>query len=168
MSLTRRLCIAAIVIASGALALAYGLDEQGQWSPVFVALGLLWGIDHWRGERKVAAFGLLGLVVGAVLGFWVGLAGRWLLLSTVAALAAWDLDDFAQRLQDVGDDEDARTLEHHHVRRLAAVSGIGLLLGALALTLRFDLRFGVVFALGLIAVFGLSRLMKFLRRESDA
>jgi hypothetical protein len=168
MSLTGRLCIASIVIAAGALALAYGLDGQGQWSPVFVALGLLWWTGQRRGERRVAAFGLLGFVVGAVIGFWMNLGGGRLLLSTVAALAAWDLGDFALRLQDVDNDEDARALEHHHLWRLAVVSGIGLLLGGLALTIRVDLRFGVVSALGLIAIFGLSRLVRFLRRESDA
>ena len=168
MNLTTRSYTAVIVIAAGALAVAYSIGGQGQWSPVFIALGVLWWIGQRRGEQRVAAFGLLGFVVGAVIGFWVDLGGGRLLLSTVAALAAWDLGDFALRLQDVDNDEDVRTLEHHHLRRLAVVSSMGLLLGELALTIRVDLRFGVVSALGLIAIFGLSRLVRFLRRESDA
>jgi len=64
-------------------------------------------------------------------------------------------------------DAERRTLERAHLQRLAIVSGAGLLLGTLALTVKLTLRFGVIFALGLIAVFGLSRLIHYLRQESD-
>jgi len=64
-------------------------------------------------------------------------------------------------------DAEVRALERAHLQRLAIVSSAGLLLGALALTLRLTLHFGVIFTLGLIAVFGLSRLIHYLRQESD-
>ncbi len=168
MKWTTRLFTASVAVSTGALALVFGLGGQVVWSPVFVALGALWLIGQRRTQEWVASLGLLSLTTGAVLGFWVGLPGGWLLLSTVAALVAWDLHDFAHRLQDVEHDEDARVLERRHLARLGVVSGLGLLLGWLALTIRVSLRFGVVFALGLIAVFGLSRLIRLLRRENDA
>lgn len=62
---------------------------------------------------------------------------------------------------------EASALERAHLRRLAVVSGAGVLLGALALTIRLTLRFGFIVALGLVAIFGLSRLIHYLRQESD-
>jgi hypothetical protein len=62
---------------------------------------------------------------------------------------------------------ETRALERAHLQRLAIVSGAGLLLGTLALTIRLTLRFGAIFALGLVAIFGLSRLIHYLRQESD-
>ncbi len=62
---------------------------------------------------------------------------------------------------------EARMLEREHLRRLAIVSGLGLLLGALALTVRLTLSFGVIVVLGVVAIFALSRLIRYLRQESD-
>ena len=83
-----------------------------------------------------------------------------MVIGTAAALAAWDLHDFARRLQDVENASNAHALERPHLTRLGIVSGLGLLFGALALNIRIDLGFGVVFALGLVAVVGLSRLVR--------
>lgn len=160
LSISERLFIVGVAVSAVALALAFGLGGQPVWSPVFVALGALWLIGQRRDQGWVASLVLLCLIVGAVLGFWVNLPGVWLLVGAVMALAAWDLHDFARRLQDVEDDADAKVLEVHHLLRLGVVSGLGLLLGGLALAVRVSLGFGVVFALGLIAVFGLSRLVR--------
>lgn len=62
---------------------------------------------------------------------------------------------------------EARVLEREHLRRLAIVSGLGLFLGALALTIKLTLSFGVIVVLGVIAIFALSRLIHYLRQESD-
>ncbi|MGC9393713.1 MAG: hypothetical protein ACP5J4_02525 [Anaerolineae bacterium] len=62
---------------------------------------------------------------------------------------------------------EGRALEHAHLQRLGILSGLGLLLGTLALTVRITLRFGVIFALGLVAIYGLSRLIHYLHQESD-
>ena len=60
-----------------------------------------------------------------------------------------------------------RALERAHLQRLGIASGMGLLLGTLALTVRLTLSFGIIFALGLVAMYGLSRLVHYLRQESD-
>ncbi len=62
---------------------------------------------------------------------------------------------------------ETRVLEREHLRRLAIVSGLGLFLGALALTIRLTLSFGVIVVLGGGAIFALSRLIRYLRQESD-
>jgi hypothetical protein len=88
------------------------------------------------------------------------LTGGLLQLGAAAALVAWDLHDFTRRLQDVENMSDVQALERPHLMRLGVVSGVGLLFGALALTIRVNLSFGMVFGLSLFAVYGLSRLVR--------
>lgn len=164
MTLSEKLFIAGVATSAIALALAYSLGGLAVWSPVFVALGALWIVGQRRGQAWTAPLSLLGFIVGAVLGFWAGFLDGLLLLGVVMALGAWDLDDFVRRLQDVERDADVQTLERQHLLRLGIISGVGLLLGWLALNIRVTLNFAAIFALGLVAVFGLSRLVRQLWR----
>jgi hypothetical protein len=90
-----------------------------------------------------------------------------MLVGVVAALAAWDLDCFVWRMRAAGRVEDAGFLEQHHLQRLLTVSGAGLILGAVALSLRIRLGFAAAFLLAFLAVLGLSRVIGFLQREGD-
>ena len=58
-------------------------------------------------------------------------------------------------------------LELDHLRRLLLVSGLGLLLGAMALEVRTRLSFWVVILLGLVGMASLSRAVAYLRIEGD-
>lgn len=157
-------------MAAGALALGYALG--GFWAGMvwILALGFLWLIGQWRQWRWMASIGLVFFVGAAAGGFWLGLAAGWMLLGVVAALDAWDLDYFFQRLSRVAADEtlaQRRELKQRHLRRLAVVNVMGLLLAAVALEVRFEFSFGAAFWLGLLAILGLSQAVGFLRRESD-
>ncbi len=184
MKLTTRIMTISTLIATAALALGYGLLGEPIGVLVFVALGLLWLVGQKYQKRTLAGLGLLGFAIGALLGTWYGVRSGWLLIGITAALVAWDLHHFIQHMlvseraeaaskdmvpEDRGArlNAEARALERAHLQRLAIVSGAGLLLGTLALTVKLTLRFGVIFALGLIATFGLSRLIHYLRQESD-
>jgi hypothetical protein len=90
-----------------------------------------------------------------------------MLLGTVAALAAWDLDHFAFRLQDISRVEQRETLVTAHLQRLALVSGGGLLLGIGALLVQVRFSLGAAVLLGLLAILGLQQFLVMLRRESD-
>jgi hypothetical protein len=85
----------------------------------------------------------------------------------VAALCAWDLHHFVLDLQRVGRVEDRRALEQRHLLRLLAVAGLGGVLAVLALTIEIRLTFFQALLLGLLVIWGLSRGIGFLRRESD-
>ncbi|HOT93390.1 MAG TPA: hypothetical protein PLJ78_17315 [Anaerolineae bacterium] len=154
-------------IAAGALALGYALNAQPLIALFFVALGLLWLVAQRYKWLPAASLGLLGVTIGAVLGTWYGVKSGWLLVSVTAGLAAWDLHHFIQHLQTSENPENVRALERAHVWRLGGVVGVGLLLGTLALTIRLTLRFGVILILMWLAFFGLSRLIHYLRQESD-
>jgi len=192
-----RIMTISTLVAAAALALGYGLNQQFVGSLIFIALGLLWLVGQRYAQTASAGLGLLGFAVGALLGTLYGVQSGWLLVGITAALVAWDLHHFIQHLRineqrapdtensaatatDTETDADtprldtrarleaeARMLEREHLRRLAIVSGLGLLLGALALTVRLTLSFGVIVVLGVVAIFALSRLIRYLRQESD-
>jgi hypothetical protein len=167
MSIAARLALASTAVGAAALALGYGLG--GPWIGVglILAVGWLWLAGQWRGWGWVASSALVLLVGTAAFGLWLGLGTAWMLVSVVAALSAWDLDHFTQRLKRAGRVEGARALERTHLWRLLAVDGLGFTLGALALGLRIQFGFGAALVLGLLAVWGLSRVVGFLRREGD-
>ena len=183
MNLSARIMTISTLVATAALALGYGLNDQLLGILIFIALGLLWLVGQRYAAQVSAGLGLLGFTTGALLGAFYGVANGWVLVGITAALVAWDLHHFIQhaRVAEPTDadnteaniaytnfrSENMRALERAHLQRLALVSGTGLLLGGLALTIRLTLGFGVVLALGLVAIFGLSRLIRYLRQESD-
>ncbi len=167
MKLTTRILTFSTIIAAGTLAAGYGFNNQPLGALLFVALGLLWLVGQRYKRPIVASASFLCFVVGAVLGAWYGVKSGWLLCGVTAALVAWDLSHFVAHVQETKNVENLRALERAHLQRLGLVGGLGLLLGVLALTVRLTLRFSVVIALGLVGVFGLSRLIRFLRQESD-
>jgi hypothetical protein len=166
---TEKILPASIGLATSALALGYAVD--GFWAPavLVVGVGLLWWLGQARNWDWIAPIGLTLFVVMAAGGLWRGLAASWMLLGTVAALAAWDLNHFAMRLRSVEWNETLakrrRELERRHLRRLLIVNGLGLLLAAVALGVKVRFSFGVAIVLGLVAVLGLSRAIGFMARE---
>jgi hypothetical protein len=63
--------------------------------------------------------------------------------------------------------EDERGMTRRHLGRLLAVAGLGLILTIVALGIEVRLTFLMAFLLGLLAVWGFSRAVTFLRQESD-
>ena len=167
MSVAAKLALASTALAAAALALGYGLGGTWIGTGLILLVGLLWLAGQWRRWGWVASPALVLFVGTAAFGLWLGLGAGWMLAGVVAALSAWDLDHFAQRLKRAGRVEGARALERGHLGRLLAVDGLGLALGALALGLRIQFGFGAALVLGLLAVWGLSRVVGFLRREGD-
>jgi prepilin signal peptidase PulO-like enzyme (type II secretory pathway) len=184
-NLSTRIMTISTLVATAALALGYGLNRQPIGVLVFIALGLLWLVGQRYALQAFAGPGLLGFTIGVLLGTLYGVQSGWMLVGITAALVAWDLQHFVQHIHvseqtettpedaegrvdvEVRGDAEKRALERLHLQRLAIVSGLGLLLGTLALTVRLTLSFGVILALGLVAIYGLSRLIHYLRQESD-
>jgi hypothetical protein len=144
-----------------ALALALGYASQALWAGagICLAIGLLWLGSRLRGWDWAADPCLAGWAGMAAFGAWQGLPASLLLLAVVAALAAWDLDHFAARLRCAGVIAQRAELGRAHLRQLAIVAGIGLLLGAIALSLRVDLTFGWAILIATLAIFSLSRMI---------
>ncbi len=154
------ICIGLAVIG---LVLGYNLSALWLW----LALGL-WSLAGQRSRWGwPASVSLVAFIGAAAYGIWQGGPAGWLLFSVVAALAAWDLDHFARRLQQTGQQEMALELQQAHLKRLALVAGLGLLLGGLALSLRIELNLGWACFLGLLTIIGLSRVIGFSGGRGD-
>jgi hypothetical protein len=142
------------------LALAFGYAGTALWGlGSTVAIGLLWLAGDWRGWDWTADVCLAGWVGLAAFGAWQELPAGWMLIGVVAALAAWDLAHFTTRLRDAGTRPPAE-LTHAHLRQLAIVAAAGLLLGGIALGIRVDLTFGWALLAAMLAIIGISRLLR--------
>jgi hypothetical protein len=161
----KRAAAISIGLATLLLAIGYGLD--GHWIGVAasVALGCLWLVGLWRGWHGTDALGLVGFVSLAAVGVWLMLAAPILLVSVVAALAAWDAQRFAQRLWEAEHVRGETELVRSHLQRLFWVCGSGCVLGEIALGVRVPLGFTWALLLGALAIVGLSRAIRWLNRS---
>jgi hypothetical protein len=158
---------AAIVLAG--MWLGIGLGTRQYWPELAVAVILcaLWQAGQWRGllwPRNVALFGLGGLAAYANLN---GVALIWLLPTVILALAAWDLEHFGQTLASTPDIRDEAGLIRSHTQRLSLIVGLSLLTAVMTLIIKLDLSLWIAILFGLLIVFGFSRTVLFIRRESD-
>lgn len=153
------------VLAAAALATGYGLSGLWGGSAVALVVSAFWLVGQWRKWGWVASVALVLLIGAAAVGLGMGIGGGWMLVSVVVALVAWDLDRFAWRMRAAGRVEGVDALERRHLWRLLIVAGAGLLLGAVALSVKIRLGFAVAFLLAFLAVLGLSRVVGFLQRE---
>lgn len=159
--------LAMAALGAGALSAGSGLAGRWPWLLVPGGLGLLWLGGLRRGWLWVAPLGLAGFALVAAAGLLQALGAGWMVVGLVAALCAWDLHYLAHSLRDLEPEGAHRALERRHVHRLLAVAGLSLILAAVALTVEIKLTFFLALLLGLLAAWGLGRVVGFLRRESD-
>ncbi len=145
------------------LALLVPFVGKGAWglAAASLSVGGLWAVGHLRG-LSVAHGGFLGFLTLGALGTLLGWKEP-MLIGTVAALAAWDLDRFARRLRSVGRVEDREGLWALHLRRLLPTLGVGLLLGGIALEGRIALGLWGAILLGGLGFWGIAQLLRWLR-----
>lgn len=117
--------------------------------------------------RRVIAPMLICLTLYLILGLWQGMRPIYALVGGAAALAAWDLYHYRRRLDQVDRLEEPALLVRAHVIRLAGAVGLGVIAGMVGLNVRIQVGLGSILLVSLILVLGLSRVIRFLRRESD-
>lgn len=154
-----------ILIAVAALALSYAQGGWPHWSMAVVLGGAMWYTAHQRGAQGFETILFFGFAIAAAAGFWVGLSPYALLVALVASLGAWDLDHFSQRLRLVERVVLDTGLGNNHLRRLFLIESLGLMTGLVGLTSNFQLTFWTQLLLLVLAVFGLSRLVIFIKKE---
>ena len=154
-----------IILATLSLALAYAWQAGWLGSGLVLAVGVLWlvaGQQTWAWLGTLLFVGLAGL---AGFGAWLGLSPFFMLFGFISALAAWDLTTFRQQLQQSDVVEPETTLQRDHLRRLGLVTGLGLLLGTVALTIQFQLNLLWALLLGFLIIIGLSRVIRGVRER---
>jgi hypothetical protein len=149
---------------------AAGFGILGLWIEAllclaFMALALLGETRSWRG--RVAGGAFAGYAFLASWGLLRTIAPPFGLVTIAAALIAWDLHHFGQRLSQVERVEAESALIKAHLRRLLITVGAGVGLAGMALIIRVDFGVGAIMLLGLILALGLTRAVSYLRQQSD-
>ncbi len=117
---------------------------------------------HWLNALAFAAFVFLAMVL-----VWRAAPTLPALVGTTAALAAWDLHAFRERVSSAGKlpTPDAHVLLH--LRRLAITLGVGLGLGLMGIWIQVDVSTLAVAGLIALAAIGLTSAVAHLHRTSD-
>jgi hypothetical protein len=163
MTYTKRFFLAAILIASIALTLAYTIELI--WLGAFTAIGL--GFLGWFGQNKqempwINDLFLAGVVIQAIIGTLLGLRPYLLLPAVIGVLAAWDLARFQQRLADAPISDSVRKIEKRHLSLLALALMSGGIFSGVVLTTRIHISFGIALVLGVILIISLGQVYRLL------
>lgn len=166
MSMVTKYLYIAVAVAVAALAMGFATSPLSALTPLPVLLGLLALIGRRQTWRWSASLTMVGCVTLSALGVLRAAHPVWMLLAVIAALAAWDLDHFALRIESAQRIRDEIRFRDAHIRRLGWVLGLGFVLSLLALSLQLQLDLGWAIALGLLAVVSLGQAIQLLKRES--
>ena len=90
----------------------------------------------------------------------------WIIISLTAGLVAWDTHHLLRRGNAVDHIERPREIENSHLRRLLLVSGIGSAAGVTAMLIRVNLGFGLALVLGLLAIYSIGQVIRYLRNHT--
>lgn len=154
-------------LAVFSLALGYALSDLWAGVVAVLATGGLWLLGQLRTLSWTSSVCLVVQTVAAAVAVLNGVWGGWPVIGLVAALVAWDLDEFAQRLRAAGRVDDVPGQERRHIQRVLIVAGIGGLLAIVGLVLQVRLSFGLAHLLAALAMLGLSLVIGIMRRAGD-
>ena len=169
--MTRTLSRASAGLSVFVLALIFA--RSGLWAGVAEVLagGALWLLGHLRPQGRSGALApsvALVVLAGAAAAAMINAIGSgWPVLGLVAALVAWDLEQFAQAMRAAGRVDGVTELERRHIRRLLLTAVIGGVLGLVGLGLRVRLRFGLALLLAALVMAGLGLIVGYLRRLGE-
>ncbi len=166
MKLVNTFFLVHLFIAVAALAVAFALGGSIVLALVVILTGGFWAYANQRDVHGLEFLILMALTMACVaLFFWFS-APIWLpLVAMIAALGAWDLDYFLQRLKVASHDGISPRLGIEHLKRLGIAEGLGLLLGIVGMTMRAQISFWVAVGLALVTAIGLSQLVRYLRKQ---
>lgn len=164
-AIIRSLCL---IVSAACLGLGYIL--AGHWLILAVLAGMvfIWFIlGKWSvfGSASIVLFVYISL---AAIGVLMDISLPLLIGGSTAALAAWDLSLFAHDV--LGNPVPDAMMERHHLGLLAAACGIGLPLAFISSFFYFQIPFGLIYVLALLAagglIWGLRRMQKSPTRRS--
>jgi hypothetical protein len=158
MTQVMRLFYVALSVAVGAPLIGCVLAGQFVAAGAFVMLGAVWWVVQRREIGRNDAL-LIAIVAGAAISGNRGVSVLALLPGVLGALAAWDLAWFAVRLRRAPMLTGESVLVQRHLRQLGAALGLGLAASLLALGIRLEFEFIIMFSLAAAVLIGLAWLM---------
>lgn len=142
------------ILATTGLLLAAFIMEYFWWGALIVlglgALGLF-GQKNQKSTWYIELF-LVGTVLLVVMGAMIGSNTILLLLSTIAAIAAWDLTRFQRRFAGISTIQPFLDIEKRHLILLGVALGAGVFFAAFVLTTQIPLGFGIALVLAMVLI----------------
>lgn len=167
MIVSNRVLYFAIGIGSAALAAGYILMEMSSLVGLAIGLAAFWYTGLYFEWTWVSGIALLAYWGLAVAGAIYGIGVIWLAVGLVSALAAWELAQFAIRMQPYPQNETLDQIASQHLLRLLAVAVVSIVLAEISLRIELSLPFGWAFILALFALLGLSQAVSYMRRQGE-
>lgn len=149
----RRALFATIIVSTLALVSAFILSNSVNGVVISILVGLLWLLLEYLQSRWGASLGLISVVILVAFGAMLESYAFLHAIAITAALSAWDLSRFRQRLAVIQQDDSWRIAAQRHLKRLLLVNSGGLTLAILAINLRFDASFYLEWILALSMLF---------------
>jgi hypothetical protein len=157
--------IFSVLMGVGSLAYAYSNAGFVTLTRYILAFGVPWLFAGWKRWTWFSAIALLLCVALAAFGLWIDLSPGWMISGALGGLLAWDLTEFMRRLRFAARTDNLRDLERRHLARAAIVALIGAGLASIPMLVRLEFSFEWVVLLTLIAAFGVTQLVAWLRRS---
>ena len=164
---TSRLLSLSIALTTTSQILGYAYTGLWFWAGLILILGVLWIKESKQQRDWTASLFLIGFLGTAAGGVYQKGAAGWMLLSVIGTFTAWDVQHFTYKLQFAPSAEAVKKLEAAHFRRLLIVNCVGFALAGIPLMVTLNITFGTILFLTAFAIVFLSRVILFIRRQSD-
>jgi hypothetical protein len=163
MPLRKILAISSVILSTACLAL--GFARVSQWGVLITVLVplLVWLPACKWPSSWLAAFALVVTICLAAAGLYAGSQPFWTLLAATLGLSSWDLVLFDRDLTATLAIEPIVMLEKKHYESLGLALGLGLAGAAAIRLIRFQIPFGGLVLLVILAFFSLDRIWRTLR-----
>lgn len=159
MRAARILTYVGIVLGSALLGIGFAIDDAVRWIAPAAATALLWLVGEWRGWGWATMAGFVLLVGLAATGMLMGHSAVWMGITVMVGVCAWSLGDFTRRVSLLAREKDHSPLLRRFLSRLLFLAGVSVALGAIALTIHIRLTFLLAILLGILVIYGLSRVI---------
>jgi len=156
-----------VLMSAGSLAYAYNGTGFILLDRYILAFAALWLFAGWKRWTWFSAITLLLSVALAAFGLWINLSPGWMISGALGGVLAWDLTEFMRRLRFAARTDDLPSLERRHLARVTIVALIGVALASIPMLVRLEFSFEWVVLLTLIAAFGVTQLVAWLRRGGE-
>ncbi len=136
-----------------------GFGLRGYWAIYFLlpVIPVYWFLTRKVSARITISILFFMYVLLAAAGLFTGVSPYFMLIGCACALAAWESTQFLLNFKHGSAAPADPRLERIHNQDLFLAIGSGLLLGLLGLNIHFQLPFGVIALLAILAIYGLYR-----------
>ncbi len=165
MPLRKVLAFLSVILSAACLAL--GFIMVGQWAALLAAIiTFLFWLPAWKWPATwLPSFALIVSLSLAAVGLCTGSQPIPMVLAATLDLSSWDLVLFDHNLANVQSVESVALLEKKHYESLGLALGLGLLVTIVIRMIRFQIPFGGLVLLVILAFFSLDRIWRTLRER---